>query len=58
MSETGDTTTGLDLDPDESPFDTPPIEGKPFKRGSPEDLAIQRILKWETNEPLGSRSSG
>lgn len=32
-------------DPDDSPFDIPPIEGIPFKKGSEEDLAIKRILR-------------
>jgi hypothetical protein len=32
-------------DPDDSPFEAQPIEGKPFKRGSEEDLAIRRVIE-------------
>lgn len=32
------------VDPDESPFEGGPVEGTPYKRGSVEDLAIQRVL--------------
>jgi hypothetical protein len=31
--------------PDASPFVTPPVEGLPFKRGSEEDRAIDRVLE-------------
>jgi hypothetical protein len=31
--------------PDGSPFVTPPVEGLPFKRGSEEDRAIDRVLE-------------
>ncbi len=33
------------VDPDDSPFETPPIEGIPYEKGSEEDLAIRRILE-------------
>ena len=33
-------------DPNTSPFKVWPIEGLPFKKGSVEDLAIKRILRW------------
>lgn len=32
-------------DPNDSPFEIPPIEGIPFKKGSEEDLAIKRIIR-------------
>jgi hypothetical protein len=32
-------------DPNDGPFTPGPIEGMPFKRGSEEDLAIQRIIE-------------
>lgn len=32
-------------DPEESPFEVPPIEGLPFEKGSEEDQAIQRIIE-------------
>lgn len=38
------------VDPDDSPFETPPIEGIPFEKGSEEDLAIRRILDEEDAE--------
>ncbi len=38
------------VDPDDSPFETPPIEGIPFETGSEEELAIRRILDEEDAE--------
>ena len=38
------------VDPDDSPFETPSIEGIPFEKGSEEDLAIRRILDEENAE--------
>jgi hypothetical protein len=38
------------VDPDDSPFETPPIEGIPFEKGSEEDLAIRRILDEDDAE--------
>jgi hypothetical protein len=32
-------------DPDSTPFETPPIEGLPYRRNSDEDLAIRRIIE-------------
>ena len=34
-----------DVEPDESPFALPAIEGLPFKKGSEEDLAIRRVIE-------------
>jgi len=33
----------LDIDPDESPFAVPGVEGIPYKKGSREDLAVRRV---------------
>jgi hypothetical protein len=33
------------IDPESSPFERPPTEGIPFKRGSEEDLAIRRVIE-------------
>ena len=44
-------------DPNASPFAVHAIEGLPFDRGSEEDLAIKRILRWgeEDAEPARPR---
>jgi hypothetical protein len=42
------------FDPDDSPFETPPVEGIPFEKGSEEDLAIRRILDEEDAERRAS----
>jgi hypothetical protein len=49
MTESEKTTLPPGVDPDESPFETPAIEGMPFKRGSAEDLAIRRIVEREAS---------
>ena len=47
MSDEKTTSEEDDVPPDdESPFDTPPIESMPFKRGSEEEAAMKRILAW------------
>jgi hypothetical protein len=33
------------VDPDESPFETPSVEGIPYELGSEEDRAIRRVLE-------------
>lgn len=43
-----------EIDPDDSPFETPAIEGIPFEKGSEEDLAIRRILDEEDVEGRAS----
>jgi hypothetical protein len=45
------------VDPESSPFATPPIAGLPFKRGSVEDLAIKRVIR-EAEERLSGSQSG
>jgi hypothetical protein len=35
----------IGVDPDESPFATPGVEGIPYKRGSREDLAVRRVIE-------------
>jgi hypothetical protein len=42
---------GERLDPNESPFSVPPIEGIPFAKDSEEAEAIRRILKNPAPEP-------
>ncbi len=37
-------TTAVDVDPSESPFDTPAVEGLPFRSDSDEARAIRGIL--------------
>jgi len=44
-------TTVSDLDPSESPFDTPAVEGLPFGPDSDEARAIRRILGNAKSEP-------
>jgi len=44
MSQTPDPST-TPPDPDESPFEIPPIEGLPYKRGSVEEKAIERVIE-------------
>jgi len=41
--------------PDESPFAVHAIEGLPFDRGSEEDLAIKRILRWGEDDREAER---
>ena len=39
------------VDPNDSPWECPPVEGLPFPRGGEEDQAIRRILglpPWES----------
>jgi hypothetical protein len=38
------------MDPDESPFEAPPIAGMPYDDGSEEDLAIRRVISEERAE--------
>jgi hypothetical protein len=33
-----------DFDPDASPFEMPPVEGIPYKKGSDEDIAVRRVI--------------
>jgi hypothetical protein len=33
------------VDPNDTPFELPPIEGLPFKKGSEEDRAIEAIIR-------------
>ena len=47
MKESETTRVPPGLDPDDSPFETPAIEGMPFKHRSAEDLAIRRIIERE-----------
>jgi hypothetical protein len=54
MTETDKTTRPPDFDPDQSPFETPPIEVYPYKRGSAEDLAIRRVLEREQEANAGT----
>jgi hypothetical protein len=48
----------VSVDPDETPFELPPIEGLPFKKGSEEDRAIEAIIREadETRAKQGSSS--
>lgn len=39
-----------EVDPEESPFKTPPIEGIPYERGSEEDRAIRRVIEEYESE--------
>ena len=43
-------------DPNESPFELPPIEGLPFDDDSEEARAIERILAWGEPERPPARS--
>lgn len=47
---------GERLDPNESPFPVPPIEGIPFAKDSEEAEAIRRVL--QKPEPESSALSG
>jgi hypothetical protein len=38
------------FDPDESPFETPPVEGIPYELGSEEDQAIRRVIEESEEE--------
>lgn len=44
MTETNPNDTTPEFDPDASPFDMPPVEGIPYKRGSEEDIAVRRVI--------------
>ncbi len=44
-------TTAVDVDPSESPFDTPAVEGLPFRSDSDEARAIRGILGNTKSEP-------
>jgi hypothetical protein len=46
----------LPVDPNDTPFDLPPIEGIPFKKGSEEDQAIEAIIR-EADETRAKKSS-
>lgn len=39
-------------DPNDSPFELPPIEGIPFDKDSEEARAIERILAWGEPETI------
>jgi hypothetical protein len=38
------------VDLETTPFRLPSVEGIPFKKGSAEDLAIKRVLRWSEEE--------
>lgn len=42
--------THPDVDPDESPFETPPAEGIPYERGSAEDKAVRRVIEESSGD--------
>jgi hypothetical protein len=48
--------SSLSVDPDDTPFDLPPIEGLPFKKGSEEDQAIEAIIR-EADETRAKQGS-
>ena len=45
MAERAQEADDSTVDPDETPFELPPIEGLPFKKGSEEDRAIEAIIR-------------
>jgi hypothetical protein len=38
-------STGSEPDPNESPFESPPVEGIPFAKDSEEARAIRRVIE-------------
>ena len=44
-------TTAVDVDPNDSPFETPAVEGLPFGPDSDEARAIRRILGNAKSDP-------
>jgi hypothetical protein len=50
--------SSLSVDPDDTPFELPPIEGLPVKKGGEEDQAIEAIIREadETRAKQGSSS--
>jgi hypothetical protein len=51
----GEATVSDDVDPNESPFPVPAIEGLPFARDSAEARAIRLILDEPEREPVRDR---
>jgi hypothetical protein len=45
MTGRQDDQPGATVDPDESPFERPPIEGLPFDDDSEEARAIERVIE-------------
>jgi len=45
------------FDPDESPFETPSVEGIPYERGSDEDLAVRRVIEESERERRKERAA-
>ncbi len=55
MTDCRDSTPSDEPDPKSSPFKLWPVEGIPFKKGSEEDLAIKRILRWGEDDREAER---
>ena len=51
-------TNDAEIDLKSSPFESPGVEGLPFKRGSAEDRAIQRILDGSAQNAWAFESPG
>jgi hypothetical protein len=50
MKETEKTSVSEAADRDDSPFETPAIEGMPYEKGSDEDAAIERVLEKTSSD--------
>ncbi len=46
------------VDPDESPFELPPIEGLPFDDDSEEARAIDRVISEAEEQRAASKADG
>jgi hypothetical protein len=42
------------VEPGESPFELPPIEGLPYEKGSLEDIAVRRVIEESDRESAAS----